>query len=149
MRNILFVLFLLVSSQSISQQTISPSGGNITGIKENLSFTIGEVFYDNKGNSKDGIQQGFKLIYKPLYSSLQLSLYPNPTTELLYFNVGDNDYENLHYQIFDFVGQILESGMLSQKQNWISLKKFPSQDLLIQFYRNAYEHISYKVLKID
>jgi hypothetical protein len=149
MRASLLILLCLFSLPSWGQQSLTSAGGDLKGTKVYLSFTVGEVFYDTKGNSKDGIQQGFIVNRISSYSSLHLSIFPNPTTDLLYFKVEDLNYENLHYFIYDFAGLLLASGTISDAQSHISLKDLPSQNLLIKCYRSVYEQVTYKVIKIN
>lgn len=148
MKVTLFVLVLFHSFSSIAQQTLASSGGNFIGSTSQMSFTVGEAFYEIKGNSKDGLQQGFVVNRIAIYSSLHLSVYPNPTADFLYFKVEDMNYENLHYRIIDFTGILLASGEI-QADSRISLQHIPSQTLFLQCYRNAYEQVIYKVIKLN
>ncbi len=148
MKVTLLVLVLFHSFSSVGQQTLASSGGNFIGSKAQMSFTVGEVFYENKGNSKDGLQQGFVVNRVAIFSSLHLSVYPNPTADFLYFKVEDQNYENLHYRIIDFTGVLLASGEI-QADSRISLQHIPSQTLFLQCYRNAYEQVIYKIIKLN
>lgn len=148
MKVTLFVLVLFHSFSSIAQQTLASSGGNFIGSTSQMSFTVGEAFYAIKGNSKDGLQQGFVVNRIAIYSSLHLSVYPNPTADFLYFKVEDLNYENLHYRIIDFTGILLASGEI-QADSRISLQHIPSQTLFLQCYRNAYEQVIYKIIKLN
>jgi hypothetical protein len=149
MRAFILISVLFYSFISIGQQTFSSAGGNFVGSKSYLSFTVGEVFYENKGNSKDGIQQGFTVNRITSFSSLHLTIFPNPTTDLLYFKVEDLNYTNLHYLIYDFSGLLLASGDISDTKSRISLKDLPSQNLIIKCFRSAYEQVTYKVIKLN
>lgn len=148
MKVTLFVLVLFRSFSSIAQQTLASSGGNFIGSTSQMSFTVGEAFYEIKGNSKDGLQQGFIVNRIAIYSSLHLSVYPNPTADFLYFKVEDLNYKNLHYRIIDFTGILLASGEI-QADSRISLQHIPSQTLFLQCYRNAYEQVIYKIIKLN
>jgi len=149
MRVCLFLLFLLSFQHVLAQQSLATSGGNLVGQKAYLSFTVGEVFYENKGNSKDGIQQGFIVHRISAYTSLQLSVYPNPTADFLYFKVEDINFENLHYAVYNFAGLLLASGSITQANSRISLKDLPSENLIIHCYRNENEQVTYKVIKLN
>jgi hypothetical protein len=78
--------------------------------------------------------------------NLNLSLFPNPTTNYLQVQLENEKLETTTYKIYDLNGKIVLSGTLSKGQNGIYLNSLSNGVYLIQL-KNGYKNYSGKFLK--
>ena len=151
MRMVFIILFFLQSFYSVKAQiSINVSGLDITSNYGTINYSIGGIFFQNKGMNyhvNEGVQQCF--IINPIYthSKLRLSIYPNPTIDLIYFKVENFNYVDLHYILYDAIGNALLKGKILDTKSFISLKNLPSQPYFLKCYRGISEENSFKIIK--
>ena len=150
---LLILLNIYLSTQHVTaQRTLNASGITINSAYGTISLSIGEVFFENKAllfSQSEGIQNG--IIINPIKnkSALKVAVYPNPTTDLLYFKVQDLYFNNLSYKIYNEAGMELLQGNITSSVSNVSLKKLPASIYVIKIYRNQGEIIAYQVIKIN
>jgi hypothetical protein len=150
---VLILLNIYLSTQHVTaQRTLNASGVTINSPNGIVSLSIGEVFFENKASmfsQSEGIQNG--IIINPIKnkSALKVAVYPNPTTDLLYFKIQDLYFNNLSYKIYNEAGIELLQGNITSSTSNVSLKQLPASIYLIKIYRNLGEIISYQVIKIN
>ena len=66
-KTILLTLFFFITQIIFSQETLSTSGGNASGLGGSSSFTVGQVFYTSNssiaGFVSQGVQQAFEILF--------------------------------------------------------------------------------------
>jgi hypothetical protein len=137
---------------SKAQTSVLTSGGDFSSNYGSMSYSIGEVFNISKGTGfklQEGAQQCF--IINPIYthSNLHLSIFPNPTTDFIYFKVENFNYLNLSYILFDLTGKTILKGKIIDIKSFISLKNLPSQSYLLKCFRGNEEENTFKIQKIN
>lgn len=55
---------------------------------------------------------------------LQLSAYPNPTTDVLNLVIGNYNYEDLSYQLYDVAGKLLLDGNIVDSSTALRMDPF-------------------------
>jgi len=108
------ILIGIVSALSQAQQTVIVSGGDISGLGGSLSYSIGQITYNehvgNTGSSTQGMQQAFEIsvvgVKSPEFDHA-LSVFPNPVKTQLILQVKDYDTADLTYQLIDVQGNLL------------------------------------------
>jgi predicted CoA-binding protein len=78
---------------------------------------------------------------------LRVSLYPNPTNNLVYFKVENLNYKNLSFKLYDISGRIITSGKILNEQSVLSLQNFPNNIFIVKVFRGELEEQSFKILK--
>ncbi|AZA84389.1 hypothetical protein C1637_05975 [Chryseobacterium lactis] len=160
MKTTLFTLslFLVSFSMQVSgQETLNTSGTNMSGTTGNVSASIGQIFYEttssSAGNITAGVQQPYEIT--PTLGvditeiSLNLTIFPNPTTDILNLKIGFKDYNKYRYDIFDNSGKLLISQPILQPQTQIIMTAYPASLYLLKVSKEGKSIKIFKVLKTD
>jgi hypothetical protein len=126
------------------------SGNVVENEYGSVSFTIGSVFYIGKAQTfsiTEGLQQSYIINQIPGKSILKVLLYPNPTSDLIFFKVENLNFKNLSYRIYDLTGRLMSEGKINNINTSVSLQKFNSNIFIVRIYRNAIEERSFKIFK--
>lgn len=152
----LLLMGAFLSCYSIyAQEAMVTSGGNNSGSNGNISYSIGQVVYTTSvgttGSIAEGVQQPYEIQTLSgndnFNISLELSAYPNPTTNLLYLEVKESNFEAVHYQLFDFNGRLLESKKIDSITTSIQMEQYPMAVYLLKVLDNNIEVKSFKIIK--
>lgn len=148
----MFSLFLFFLVNLKAQKNVLSSGGDLKSNHGSVTFSIGEVFYTTKGlsyNITEGLQQSF--IINPIYTSasLHISIYPNPTNDLIFFKVENLNFFDLSYILYDLTGKIIMKGKVIDRKSFISLKELSSQTYILKCFRGTNEQNAFKIIKIN
>ena len=153
--NLLFILFCAVgSSQSISKQVIGPAGSTYESGTNKLSYTAGEVLVGAMTSEDGSIQLGngyypsldlSTLTTETPELKLQVKVFPNPVTELLYISHPTEQFFDV--AITDISGkQILQT--THQKQLPLSVLNFTSGTyFVIVTTKDSKQNNTYKIIK--
>ncbi|WP_282049086.1 T9SS type A sorting domain-containing protein [Maribacter aquivivus] len=164
-----------VDNTTIDHQTnysINSGGGEALSQQGNYSYSIGQIFstqvFKQEGQIDSGVQQGFDeqmpesniqvidsigvdfvLIPNPVIDSVALDIiaYPNPVVDILYVNKGNQDFENLTFQVFDFGGKLIKNGILENSISEIRLDYIRSGIYLLIVVSNDETLYSLKLIK--
>ncbi len=158
MRNnkLLLVGIVCLSFNSFqAQESVHGSGGNAAGSGGNVSYSLGQVLYTTAsgttGSTAAGVQQPFEiqtvLGNENFNISLNMVVYPNPTTNLLMLEVKNYGLENLEYQLFDLNGRLIADEKISAETTTISMEQYPSAVYLLKVVNNNKEIKTFKILK--
>lgn len=160
MKTTLFTLssFLVSFSIQVSgQEALNTSGTNMSGTTGNVTASLGQVFYEatssSVGNIVAGVQQPYEITttlgVDITEISLDLTVFPNPTTDILNLKMGFKDYEKYYYDIFDGSGKLLASKSISQAQTQITMTSYPAGIYLLKISKGSKIIKIFKVLKTD
>lgn len=152
MKWILITLCLSFLINLKAQKNILSSGSDFRSNYGTVSFSIGEVFYISKDlnyNITEGLQHSF--IINPIYTRarLHISIYPNPTSDLIFFKVENLNFLNLSYILYDVTGKTIMKGQIIDTKSFISLKEVASQSYILLCYRGNIEQNVFKIIKIN
>ena len=151
-RFFLFVAPIFIYLPSIGQSSVVTSGNDIENVNGSVSCTIGSVFYHGRVQKltiTEGLQQSYVINEIPSKSTLRVALFPNPTSDLVFFKVENLNYKNLSYRIYDLTGRLLSEGKIINPQSSISIQSFSSNIFIVRVFRNAVEEKSFKVVKVN
>jgi hypothetical protein len=147
-----FILINLFTIGANGQTAIIPAGGECNNSYGNISYTIGDIFYTSKGsdyNISEGEQHIYIINVFPLQSKIQMIPYPNPTHNLLYFKVENNNYTDLSYILYDLNGKVIRNGFIKSQYSFINLKELPSQTYMLKCYRGKVEENIFEIIKVN
>jgi len=151
MTGIAFLLFGLGGLHA--QETVSTTGGNATGVGGSLSYTVGQVFYSTNtgttGSVLQGVQQPFE-IYTTVGIhetdiNLELSVYPNPTTNYLILKV--EELEGITFQLFDLQGKVIENKKVMEMNTSIIMEELPKATYILKIAKNNKPVKTFKIIK--
>jgi len=141
MKNIILIISVCIYtysySQSLSPEVIASAGEYFEGTNAKLSWTLGEVAVETFSGTNTILTQGFQqkfditTIQNELESKYQISIYPNPSNDLINIIVDLGSNEQYNVQLFDMQGKILENYKFCGNTSKIDVSKYaPAQYLL-------------------
>ena len=117
----LSVLLLSLGLTAQAQQATVAAGGTASGNGGTVSYSLGQVVYTtatgSNGSVAQGVQQTYEItavtdIEEAKGITLEVSAYPNPTTDHLTLTVGNfislSD-QPMSYKLYDMNGKIIET----------------------------------------
>jgi hypothetical protein len=149
------LLFLLLGfSYTYAQQSINAASGNSAGSGGSISYTLGLIDYvfasGATGSINQGVQQPFEIFVLGTDEiheiSLELSIHPNPTTDLLFINNENSDL-TFHYQLFDTTGKTVASSSKMVQGGQIDMTSLVSGTYLLRIQTNNNLTKSFKIIK--
>jgi hypothetical protein len=152
------ILFFLCSFlfflKGNAQQSINAGGGDATGSNGKVSFTIGQIDYvtatGSGGSVSQGVQQPFEIFTLGTDDipeiKLEFSIYPNPTTDLLYIKNGNNDLK-FKYQLFDISGKLIFTSFTSVQEDQINMTSYQAGTYILVIQSDNNLTKSFKILK--
>jgi hypothetical protein len=148
--------FLLVGlSAGFAQQSVTASGGDASGSGGSVSYSVGQVVYTQNsganGSVVQGVQQPFEIsVVSGLTNAsiqLNLSTYPNPTTENLVLVADGLDQTQLSFNLYDISGKLIESRAIVASETTISMRGLASATYLLKVVQNKEELKTFRVIK--
>ena len=115
------VLPMFVTAQSISPEVIASAGEHFDNGTTQLSWTLGEVVIDTYDNGTNILTQGFHQTQLTVTSveenlaEIRLNMYPNPTSEVLNIDLGNNE-SDIVIKVFDMSGKLIHSDKIEAYQ---------------------------------
>lgn len=150
---LLLVGFGLTTVQA--QQAPNASGGDASGSGGSVAYSVGQVVYSTQTGTTGSIIQGVQQPYEisvvlgleDHQISLNMQTYPNPTTDFLTLNIGDNDVSNLSFQLFDLTGKLIESKKITNTIETIRMENLSSAIYFLKVSKNQKEVKTFKLIK--
>ncbi len=139
-----------------AQEAIPASGGEASGTGGSASYTVGQTFYHTNtginGSVSEGVQQPFEIsILTEIESAVEISLnilvYPNPTSDFLILNVEESDFSDLSFQLFDTQGRVLQSQIIEDSETNISMENLLPANYFVKILQNNTEIKVFKIIK--
>ncbi len=130
------------------------SGGDATGSGGSVSYSIGQIDYTSPtgsgGNTNEGLQQPYEIFTAGVDDaqiSLELSIYPNPTTTSVFLKVDKEDITHLFYQLYDVNGSQLSSYVITDKTTQIAMEQYSSGTYFIKVIQTNTILKTFKIIK--
>jgi hypothetical protein len=79
--------------------------------------------------------------------NLELSAYPNPTTNNLTLNLGKTELSTLNFQLYDVSGILIESRKIISSTETIGMANLPSTTYFLKVSNNNNEVKTFKIIK--
>jgi len=141
-------------NQVYAQQASTASGGDASGSGGSVAYSVGQIVYTTNtgitGSVAQGVQQPYEIsITTGMLETdikLNLSAYPNPTTNYLMLQI-DNYDKALLYQLYDISGKLLESNTIVASSTTITMEALPTATYLLKVTQNNKEVKTFKIIK--
>lgn len=113
-----------------AQESINATGGNASGSGGSSSYSIGQVVYTTNtainGSLTHGAQQPFEIsvittLEVAYDKNYKVSVYPNPTNDYLIMEMKSSRLSNLHYQLYEINGKLLQNEKVTSNQTRIDM----------------------------
>jgi len=146
------LLFLIPLIYSFGQNSINTTGGNINSDGINLSYSIGQLKINNiRSNSStlnldfvQGVQYAFNIYDCSRLASIELSVYPNPSSKIVYIKTIDEP--KLKLAIFDIAGRLIYEQTL-EGSTTVDFENYSNGTYIFAFYGFCGLIKSFKILK--
>lgn len=128
------IILFLVVVQTNGQESLVSAGSNANGTGGSLSFTIAQTIYTTNFSSSGSVSQGVQQPYEiqtvlgenNFEIKLELTVYPNPTTDILNLYVKNYNSDSIQYQLFDLNGRLIISDRIYNETTSFSMQNLPS-----------------------
>jgi hypothetical protein len=154
------ILILLTFTFSLStvsaQESINATGGNASGSGGSASYSVGQVVYATNtganGSVAQGVQQPYEIsvvtgLEEAKGINLSVSAYPNPTTDYLTLEVKDVELLNLHFQLYDMNGKLLQNEKITGNQTSIVMSNLLPATYFVKVIQGNKEVKTFKIIK--
>jgi hypothetical protein len=149
-------LFLvLFSQQSQAQQATTVSGGIASGSGGTSSYSVGQVVYTTSTGTNGSMAQGVEQAYEisivlgveEEQISLNMMVYPNPTTDYLTLTIGNIELSGLSFGLYESNGRLIESKKITSTSEMIRMEHLPSAIYFLKVIQNNNELKTFKIIK--
>jgi len=139
-----------------AQTSINATGGNASGSGGSASYSVGQVVYTTNtgtnGSVAQGVQQPFEIsvvtaIEEAKGINLSVSAYPNPTTDYLTLEVKEYELSNLHFQLYDMSGKLLQNEKITGNQTSIVMSNLVPATYFVKVTESNKEVKTFKIIK--
>jgi hypothetical protein len=153
-KTITSIAFLLLGLGALhAQESPIAAGGEATGAGGTTSYSVGQVAYTNNTGTNGSVAQGVQQPYevsvtagiKETNINLELSIYPNPTTNYLTLKTEDNS--NLSYQLMNMQGKVIENKKVTADQTIIAMETLAKATYFLKVTKNDQLIKTFKIIK--
>lgn len=119
--------FTCITLLSFSQQNTVSTGGEATGTGGTVSYSVGQIDYNNSQGSNGSINQGVQQPYEFYELGIKeaffvnVSLFPNPTNEFIILQL-ESFTNDLSYALYDLNGKIVVQGIVEALETQIDMR---------------------------
>ena len=153
-KTIFSVAFLLLGLGGLhAQESPTAAGGEAIGVGGSASYSVGQVVYTTNTGSNGSVEQGVQQPYEISATgginessiSLEMSVYPNPTTNYLTLKVEIT--ENLSYHLFDMQGKVIVSKKITDNTTTVVMESLPTSTYLLKVTDSNKTVKTFKIIK--
>lgn len=139
-----------------AQESVNATGGNALGSGGSVSYSVGQVVYTTntgtKGSVAQGVQQAYEIsvvtgIEEAKGISLNVSAYPNPTSNYLTVKVEKYETANLKYYLFDINGRLLQTVKSTGIETQITMSNLVPATYFVKVISNNQSIKEFKIIK--
>ena len=139
-----------------AQESVNATGGNASGSGGSASYSVGQVVYTTNtgtsGSVAQGVQQTYEIsvvtgLEEAKGINLSVSAYPNPTTDYLTLEVKEFELSNLHFQLYDLNGKLLQNEKITGNQTSIVMSNLVPATYFVKVVQGNKEIKTFKIIK--
>lgn len=157
--NILVVFALFILSLGLTgahaQTTVPAVGGSFYGLGGTVSYTVGQIVYqtisDTNFSVAQGVQQQYEISIVSVEEnnniSLQCTVYPIPTGDLLMLKVQIDRLVGLSYQLYTIDGKLIASKIVVDRETRIDMNSLVTACYFLKVLNNNTEIAVFKIVK--
>jgi hypothetical protein len=149
------ILLLGIGLTAQAQQATTATGSDASGSGGTAAYSVGQIVYTTNTGITGSVAQGAQQAYEisivlgiEIHSiNLEITAYPNPTTNYLTLNVGKAELSTLNFQLYDISGKIIESRKIISNSETIGTENLPSATYFLKVNNNNNEVKTFKIIK--
>jgi hypothetical protein len=152
---IVFLLFINLMSNTLkAQQNTISNGGDISGFGGSVAFSIGQIDYTTNTNGTiftcEGVQKPYEF-FECIENNnfpIDVSIFPNPGSDILNIRIENCCNNNLSFQIIDGLGRLIKNKTSITNQSIVNVTHLSSSVYFIKFYKDGNLIKTVKFLKL-
>lgn len=152
---LLFCFLIWGTTNAIAQDAVPAAGTEATGAGGTVNYTVGQVLYSTEtsgsGNIQQGVQQPYVVIATDVNNnsniSIDISVFPNPSTTFLQLNIELANFENISFQLYDVQGKLLLQQKITGKQTAILMNEYATGNYFLKVLDQSNELKAFKIIK--
>jgi len=138
-----------------AQQATTAAGGDATGSGGSTAFSVGQVVYttntSNSGTITQGVQQPYEIFLitgiDDKNISLQLSVYPNPTENIMTLEISDFSDKQWSYKLHDVGGKIIAENSIRSNKTEINITHLSAAVYFLSVFQKENEIKTFRISK--
>ena len=138
-----------------AQESSTAAGGRATGAGGTTSYSVGQVAYTTNTGTNGSVAQGVQQPYEISTTvgidetsiNLELSVYPNPTTNYLTLKVDNFELSTLNFQLIDLQGKVIENKKVNANSTTITMETLPKATYFLTVTDNKNTVKTFKIIK--
>ena len=149
----LCIVFFFSFFSAFSQSgTVTSSGSSSDSSSLNVDFSIGQIFYQSQIadnlDYKEGIIQSFYVNGDTIeFDFIGVKAYPNPTTRIIYINLGVDDIGSVTYAISSPNGQYVGDGEVDSNPFALDVSTLANGVYFVHLFKNQKLNKTIKIIK--
>jgi len=151
----LSILLLGLGLTAQAQQATIVTGGNASGSGGTGDYNIGQVAYTTNIGTTGSVAQGVQQAYEVSIVlgtdnhaiKLDVTVFPNPTTDYLTLDVGNSELFTMNFQLCDLTGKIIENKKITNTVETISMENLASGTYFLKVTNNNQGVKTFKIIK--
>ena len=145
---------LSLATIGYSQTAVVTAGNDFTNNSGSLSYSLGQVVYTTNtgsdGTVSEGVQQAYEIFTLKVEDHRlkpSMTVYPNPTEDIVNLRIDDLNSDKLSYMLFDLQGRLIKQGKLTENFTPIKVQDLPSASYIMKISKNHKAFKSFKIIK--
>lgn len=151
---ITLITLAFVAGTISAQELISTAGGHYSADTQSIDWSLGEVVIATFSEGDYVLTQGFhqsNVTVTPIDeipgTDLHVTVYPNPTSDYVTVRLADPPSEGTGYGLYDFSGQRLFGGGLSDHETTLSFQTLDAGIYFLRIYTGRQAAGKFKIVK--
>lgn len=157
MKKVVLIMFITLCNLNVNaQQAIDATGGEATGSNGKASYSIGQVIFTTNSGTNGSVIQGVQQPYEISIVlsteevkgiNLQLSVFPNPTSDFIMLEVKDYNFQTLNYQLYDITGKEFLNAETNKESTKIEIGNLSKAIYFLKITDKKKEVKTFKIIK--
>lgn len=154
MRLILLLLLFVYGQLLLAQEVVATAGGTLGNSNGTMSYTIGEGVAQTLTKGDKTLTQGFHQttvqvipISKKKDLDFSITVYPNPTSDLLTVKVEKEDVSGIQFLLFNMNGQLIMQKNMENNETSVSVTQLSTGFYLLKVQAGPIELRTFKIVK--
>jgi len=151
----LSVLLLGIGITAQAQQATTAGGGVAAGSGGTVAYSVGQIVYTTPTGATGSVAQGVPQPYEisivlgveDHQISLNMQVYPNPTTDYFTLSIGEIEVSTLNFQLYDTSGKLIERKKITSTTETIVMDNLPSSIYFLKVTNKNKEVKTFKIIK--
>lgn len=153
-KTITSVAFVLLGLGGLhAQESPTAAGGEAVGTGGTASYSVGQTVYTTATGTNGSVVQGVQQPYEISTTvginettiNLELSVYPNPTTNYLTLKVDKT--EGLTFQLYDLQGSVITNKKVNTATTTVAMENLPAATYFLNVVKNNQIVKTFKIIK--